>query len=179
VGRLLVISGVPASGKSSYCQWLTWQGWTFINHDRANTATRPIDQTWWRLVVTGRAVDFLKVVTNGDRDVVLEFGFPMALLPQVERLKIAGVRHWWFDANHDTARTVFLARNQKAIREHKLDRLVPLAAFDNYVRDITAHHGQIREIFGSRVIETLLPNGSHLTFKEIQVWIDRYDESTV
>jgi len=70
-------------------------------------------------------------------------------------------------------------RNEKAIREHKLDRLVPLAAFDNYVRDITAHHGQIREIFGSRVIETLLPNGSHLTFKEIQVWIDRYDESTV
>jgi hypothetical protein len=41
---------VPASGKSTYCEWLAGRGWAFIDHDRVTGRTD--DQRWWGLVTT-------------------------------------------------------------------------------------------------------------------------------
>jgi len=167
VGRLLVISGVPASGKSTYCEWLAARGWVFINHDRANLSTRPIDQTWWNLVISGRAADFVQVVATGKQDVALEFGFPTDLLPQVQLLKAAGAQHWWFEANHQTARALFIARNDEWTRQGRQDLVIPIMAFDKYVHDIVTHRDEIREVFAPTIIETLQPDGRRLPVEEI------------
>lgn len=167
MGRLLVISGVPATGKSSYCRWRADQGWVFINHDRANLSTRRIDRTWWSLVISGRAPEFVQVVEAAQEDVALEFGFPMGLLPQVRLLKAAGAQHWWFDANHQTAREAFIARNQEAIRLRQFEQFVPVEAFENYIHEIAAHHDEIRALFATKIIETLKPDGTRMAVEEI------------
>ena len=167
MGRLLVISGVPASGKSSYCKWLTSRGWVFINHDRANQATRQIDQTWWGLVISGRAAVFVQVVATEQGNVVLEFGFPTDLLPQVRELKAAGAQHWWFELDHQTARQAFIARNDEWTLQGRQDLVIPVLYFDQYVHDITAHGDEIRKLFAPKIIETLQPDGKRLTDEEI------------
>lgn len=93
MGRLLIVSGVPASGKSSYCAWLARQGWAFVNHDDANSSPREIDQMWWRCVTSGRAGDFVGIVQRRSQEVVVEYGFPLAWLPAVQQLKAAGAQH--------------------------------------------------------------------------------------
>jgi hypothetical protein len=167
LGRLLVISGVPAAGKSSYCTWLSGQGWVAINHDRVNVSTRPIDQKWWSLVISGRAADFVQVVEAGQEDVALEFGFPLGLFPQVRLMKSAGAQHWWFDANEQTARVQFIARNERAVLERKPELFVPIQAFDNYVSDLAIYQDQIRKFFAPKIIETLKPDGIRLPVEEI------------
>jgi hypothetical protein len=166
MGRLLVISGVPASGKSTYCEWLAGKGWLFINHDRI-AADRPEDRTWWGLVTSRRAADFVKVVGAGDRDVVLEFGFPIALLPDVRQLKAAGAQHWWFEANHDVARGKFIARNDDLTREGKPHLAVDIRAFERYVSEIAAHREEIRALFAPRIIETLLRDGTRMPVEDV------------
>lgn len=130
-------------------------------------STRPIDQTWWSLVISGRVTDFVQVVATGQQDVALEFGFPLGLLPQVRQLKTAGAQHWWFDANHQTARKAFITRNQELIRLGHPELVVPLVAFENYVRDIAAHQTEIRKLFAPNIIETLKPDGTRLMVEEI------------
>jgi hypothetical protein len=166
-GRLLVISGVPATGKSTYCEWLTGRGWRFINHDRAESAKREIDQTWWRLVTSDRAADFVPLVSAGTQDIALEFGFPIALLPQVRQLKAAGAQHWWFDADHHTAREAFIARNQEMARLGKRDRIVDIRFFDKYVNDIAARRDELHQLFEPKIIETVMLGGKYIPMKEI------------
>jgi hypothetical protein len=91
---------VPASGKSTYCEWLASRGWAFIDHDRVTGRTD--DQRWWGLVTTRRAADFVKVVAAGAHDVVLEFGFPIGLLPDVRRLKGLGRGQRWAQSRSRT-----------------------------------------------------------------------------
>lgn len=167
MARLLVISGVPATGKSSYCKSLAGRGWVFIDHDRANRATRQIDQTWWALVTSGRAADFVQVVARGKEDVALEFGFPTDLLPQVRLLKAAGAQHWWFGANHQSAREAFIARNDEWASQGRQDLVIPIMYFDRYVRDIAAISDEIRKVFTPKIIETLQLGGKRLPVEEI------------
>lgn len=165
VGRLLVISGVPATGKSSYCRWVARSGWVHINHDRLTN--RAEDQMWVAAISRRRAADFVQTVANAKPDIVLEFGFPFVYLPDVHQLKAAGAQHWWFEANHQTARKAFVARNEESIREHKPNQFVPLEAFENYVRDIAAHQDEIQKLFAPKIIETLQPGGTRLDVDEI------------
>jgi hypothetical protein len=184
VGRLLVISGVPATGKSRYCEWLTGRGWRFINHDLAERATRAIDQTWWRLVTSDKAADFVQVVSAGTQDIALDFGFPIALLPQVRQLRAAGAQHWWFEADHQTAREAFIVRNEEMARLGKRDRIVDIRFFEQYVSDIAAHRDQLHQQFKPKIIETLLLGGKYLPLKEIDrqimagsAWPDEVESS--
>src|SRR4029077_10767950 len=107
------------SGKSTYCEWLAGQGWVFVNHDRITA--RAEDRTWWRLVTSHRAAEFVAVVAASDQDVALEFGFPIALLPDVRQMKAAGAQHWWFEADHRVARTEFIARTGELTRAGRYD----------------------------------------------------------
>jgi hypothetical protein len=167
LGRLLVISGVPASGKSSYCKWLVERSWVFINHDRANQATRGIDRTWWGLVISGQAADFVQVVAGTQGNVVLEFGFPTDLLHQVRQLKAAGAQHWWFELDHQTAREAFIARNDEWARQGRQDLVIPIIYFDRYVRDIAAHSDEVWKLFVPKIIEVLQADGNRLSNEEI------------
>jgi hypothetical protein len=163
VGRLLIISGVPASGKSTYCAWLADRGWVFIDHDRITP--RPTDQLWWRLLTSGHASDFLTAISAGSEDVVLEFGFPLGLLSTVRELKAAGGQHWWFDADHPAARAAFTARNDEWSQSG--NRTIDLAAFETQIQQIALHEDEIRAVFEPRIIETLDRTGQRLSVDEI------------
>ena len=82
-------------------------------------------------------------------------------------MKAAGAQHWWFDANQQTARAEFIARNDRAVRERKPELFVPIQAFDNYVSDIAIYQDQIRKFFAPKIIETLKPDGIRLPVEEI------------
>lgn len=156
---------MPASGKSTYCESLAARGWAFINHDRITGSAD--DQRWWGLVTTGRAADFVKVVAAADHDVVLEFGFPIGLLPDVRQLKAAGAQHWWFEADHGVARKKFIARNEELIRAGKHNLVVDIRAFERYVSDIAAHREEIRALFARRIIETLQRDGTRTKIEDV------------
>ena len=114
-----------------------------------------------------RAADFVHLVAAGDEDVILEFGFPIALLPDVRQLKAAGAQHWWFEANHRVARKKFIARNEELTRAGKHNLVVDIRAFDRYVSDIAAHREEIRALFASRIVETLLRDGTRMRVEDI------------
>lgn len=122
---------------------------------------------WVPAISRGRAADFVQTVATVGPDIALEFGFPFVYLPDVYQLKAAGAHHWWFDANHQTAREAFIARNEEAIREREPDKFVPLEAFENYVCDIAAHQDEIRKLFAPKIIEALKPDGTRLAVEEI------------
>ncbi len=122
---------------------------------------------WVAAISRRRAADFVQTVANIGTDIVLEFGFPFVYLRDVYQLKAAGAQHWWFDANHQTAREAFIVRNEQAIRERMPETFVPLEAFENYVSDIAAHQDEIHELFGPKIIETLKPDGTRLTVEQI------------
>jgi hypothetical protein len=118
-------------------------------------------------VTTGRAADFVKVVAAADHDVVLEFGFPIGLLPDVRQLKAAGAQHWWFEADHRAARKAFIARNEELTYSGKRHLVVDIRAFERYASDIAAHREEIRALFAPRIIETLQRDGTRMRVEDV------------
>ncbi len=174
MGHLLIISGVPASGKSSYGTWLADRGWTFVDHDwvfngRRRAPLQPMEQTWRNLVMSQppRVADFVEVVARAQEDVVLEYGFPYAWFPAVRQLKAAGAQHWWFEADHQTARAAFIIRNEERSRLGQHDLIVPIGAFEIYVGEIAAHRDEIKTVFDPKIIETLKVGGQRIPLEEV------------
>jgi hypothetical protein len=89
---MLVLSGVPGSGKSHYAQHLAGQGWRWINHDDS-AGGRPVDDDLERLWL-GIRLDALtetvaRFVAAAPAHTLVEFGFPVALLPVIVALQRA------------------------------------------------------------------------------------------
>ena len=159
VGRLLVVCGTPCAGKTTLGQWLERNhDWLFINHDSRRGADESIEEAaWWRGVLSGSLQEFVSIVRSGERDIVVEFGFPIHLLPLVQQLREAsGVQLWWFQGDRFLARDLFVKRNAAWIETGERPP-IPIAAFDNTIAFQRGTWDRIRPLFRHRTIETLVP----------------------
>jgi hypothetical protein len=153
-GRVLLLSGVPAAGKSYFGQWLE-SNEGFLHFDVENDDhldQHLLKHLWDESFVPGDgAARFVDALRHLSCPVVLDWGFPPSWLDVVAMLKTAGVQIWWFDADQEAARKAYIARGDR-----------PIECFERQIAKISRHWAEIRAVFEPQLIPTLKPNGDRM-----------------
>ena len=108
-----LISGIPASGKSTFCRWLEEKkGFLNLNVEEDGVLNRHgLSQAWNTLFdATGTAAPFIVALEKFNRPVVIDWGFPPEHVNTVRKLFDGGLMLWWFAADWAVARRKFIAR---------------------------------------------------------------------
>jgi hypothetical protein len=125
---VLLLSGIPCTGKSSFARYLAHQH-NFAHYDMEcypRGWPRPeLKETW----DTDRTL-FIAQLRKYHHRTALDWGFPVACLPFVNEVREQDVRLIWFDGDIESARKVFIDRKWKEYA-HQDE-----AMFDRQVRDI-------------------------------------------
>jgi hypothetical protein len=147
-----LISGIPASGKSTFCRWLEEKkGFLNLNVEEDGVLNRHgLSQAWNTLFdATGTAAPFIVALEKFNRPVVIDWGFPPEHVNTVRKLFDGGLMLWWFAADWAVARRKFTARGNKGSVED----------FDIQLRKIEAALPDINAIFRSHKEYTLPSTG--------------------
>jgi hypothetical protein len=138
----LLISGIPASGKSTFCRWLEEnKGFLHLNVEEDGVLDRHgLAAEWLPLFGTSAtAAPFIEALEKFNRPVVIDWGFPPECLHAVRKLFDSGVMLCWFAADWAVASRKFIQRgNAKG----------PVAVFDIQLRKIEAALPEINALFG-------------------------------
>jgi adenylate kinase len=143
--RIVAVCGIPASGKTTFCEWLERErGFLHLDFDqllcgRGNQLKLSLTDA-----LRHESAKFISMISERGQSTVIDWGFPVMNLPIVRELRDAGVAIWWFDGDRTAARTAF--RNR---------RTVPLPAFDAQVAAIESNWAKIREVIDDHVIQTI------------------------
>ena len=154
---IVLISGVPATGKSSFGSWLQDnRGFVHVDIESEARGFKPLgllelDALWQGIAhLPPPPVDpFVDALRGLEAPVVLDWGFDPRFLPLVERLHVAGISAWWFDGDRAAARRRFIARNT-----------VSVDALDIQMPKIVAAWNAMIDFYGDRIIRTLRADGS-------------------
>lgn len=150
---LLVISGHPATGKSTFTRWL---------RDAHGYHRLASDEPGW----SGEAVlSALEKFPN----VVLDYAIPVDSIQGVAYLATRGFEVWWFSGDPITTREVFLER---AVREP--DHPATIVHYERYVGGVEANWPLYQSLFGDRFIEVLRPGPWHMPNEERLAIIQSY-----
>jgi hypothetical protein len=145
----LLISGIPASGKSTFCRWLEEKkGFLHLDVEKPGVLDRyGLASAWDALFEAGAtAAPFVQALENFKRPVVIDWGFPPEHTHTVRKLFEAGVMLWWFAADWAVARRKFEQRRYPFVQD-----------FDIQIRKIEVNLSEINALFGSHV-EYALPS---------------------
>lgn len=147
--RLLLLSGIPASGKSSLGRYLASEcGVLHVDAEEPGELLfNGLREAWNELFLSGSAKALVDAVSSSSASVVLDWGFPPPCLPQVRAMRAAGFELWWLDGDHDAAHQLYRARPDKNSEP----------AWQRQMRAIEQSWPQIEELFDGRVLETVLP----------------------
>src|SRR5437867_1012698 len=138
---ILLVSGTPAAGKSTYCRWLEQEhGFMHFDIDAQMFQGTGVERAWNSIFQPGGSVQpFIRTLHQWLRSVAIDWGFPPARLGVVRDLKEEAVDIWWFQADKIAARHKFLERGVHAVED-----------FDRQVARIEAAWPSIAELFGSQ-----------------------------
>lgn len=165
---VLLICGMPASGKTTFGNWLRdTRGWLHLDLELADCLTaNNLPSFWsrriWELDPPGLQ-SFIRHLRTLDRSTVMTWGFHIDCLPLIQTMADAGVVPWWFEVDRLAARQQFSAR-QLIIRDGLPQTGTPdPAAFDRQFGVLAAHWAELTPIFADRVVRTLAPDRVYLT----------------
>lgn len=150
--RLMLIAGIPSSGKTYFGDWLeTSHGFLHID-DVSGSRLRlyGLDQAWEESLRSRDAHPFVAELHKLERPAVLNWGFPADCLGYLGLLKHAGLALWWFDADIQAARREHVRIGKNA------------QAFDAQVAAIAAHRVQIDTLFSPHVLQVISRHGERL-----------------
>jgi hypothetical protein len=147
--KIILVSGIPASGKSTYARWLA-SSKTYSHLDVDFAANAGIRLDVW-----------LESVRQSQKNGVIDWGFPPSCLDTVKWLVSQGVEQWWFDGNHEAAKATFLERRKRG--EHPAG----IEAFAHQMAQIQANRGKIEEVFQARIVQSILPGPTYLEAEAI------------
>jgi hypothetical protein len=146
-----LISGIPASGKSTFCRWLEdKKGFLHLDVEKPCVLDRyGLATAWATLFDAGTsAAPFVQALEKFKRPVTIDWGFPPECLDTVRKLFEGGVMLWWFAADWTVARRKFQLRRYPHVQD-----------FDIQIRKIEAALPEINALFGSHVEYTLPSTG--------------------
>jgi hypothetical protein len=152
--KIVLISGIPASGKSCYGQWLEIEkGFIHLDVEQNGVlAQTGLMAEWTAIFASGGSVTpFVVALRKLGKPVTIDWGFPPYWLSVVDALKAEGVEIWWFDGDRQAARESFVKRGT-----------VQVAALDRQMAAIDGAWPEIKRVFGSHVINTVSTGGSYL-----------------
>ena len=156
-----LISGIPASGKSTFCRWLEQKkGFLHLDVEEPGALERHDLATSWQALLRdgGSASPFLEALEKFKRPVVLDWGFPPKHLPAVRKLFDGEVMLWCFAADWAVARRKFVERGGTK---------GPVETFDIQIREIEAALPEINALFRSHVVYALPSTGIYTPPSEI------------
>jgi hypothetical protein len=148
---LILISGIPGTGKSTYVEWLGDQhGFRYFHLDTDDPARG--------VLFNLGPPTFIQRVIGPAPGLALDWGFPPndLCLAMVRRLHRAGVIGWWFDGDWRAAFDSFCNRPDHSVE-----------AWDIQLPKIEAAWPQIKEIFGDRRIDVVTSGPTHMEPDEI------------
>jgi hypothetical protein len=163
-----LISGIPASGKSTFSRWLEEKkGFLHLNVEEDGVLDRyGLAAVWLALFGAGTsAASFLQALDRFNRPVVIDWGFPPEHLGAVRKLSEGGVMLWWFAADWAVARRKFEQRRYPHVQD-----------FDIQIREIEAALPEINALFRSHV-EYVLPSTGIYTRPD-KIWESMIDTLT-
>jgi len=155
----LLISDIPASGKSTFCTWLEEKkGFLHLDVEKPGVLDRCGLATAWATLfdTSASAAPFIEALEKFKCPVVIDWGFPPEHLDAVRKLFDGGVMLWWFAADWTVAR-----------RKYKERADPPLHYFDIQIPKIQATLPQINALFGSHVEYALPSTGIYTPPNEI------------
>ena len=144
-----LISGIPASGKSTFCRWLEEKkGFLHLDIEKSGVLDRYELTTAWDTLFdpSASAAPFIEALEKFKRSVAIDWGFPPECLNTVRKLSEGGVMLWWFAADWAVAR-----------RKFELRRYLNVQHFDIQIGKIEASLPEINALFRSHV-EYALPS---------------------
>ena len=144
-----LISGIPASGKSTFCRWLgEKKGFLHLDVEKPGVLDRYGLATAWDALfgASTSAAPFIEVLEKFKRPVVIDWGFPPEHLNTVRKLFEGGVMLWWFAADWAVARRKFQLRRYPHVQD-----------FDIQIRKIEAALPDTKALFETHV-EYALPS---------------------
>jgi hypothetical protein len=154
-----LVSGIPASGKSTFCKWLEEKK-RFLHLDVERTGVlerHGLARAWNTLFGAGApAAPFLAALEKFRRPVAIDWGFPPEHLDAVRKLFAGGGMLWWFAADWAVARRKFKERGT-----------FPVQLFDIQMRNIEAALPDIRTLFSSHLVYALPSTGIYTPPDEI------------
>jgi hypothetical protein len=150
---IILIAGIPATGKSSYADWLASQkGFLHLDVEKEGVLARAgLEEVWYDMFASSSVDRFTGALRRIGRPVTIDWGLPPNCLPIVELLASSGVEIWWFDGDREAARESFIKR-----------ATVPVAALDVQMAKIEKGWPDIARVFASRIIETVLPGPAYV-----------------
>ena len=149
----ILISGIPGSGKSTYCRWLEQEkGFIHLDFDELLNGRGSERKLMLIQHLSNTAVDFIRAIAEEKRPIVIDWGFPVAGLSLIRLFKLSGITIWWFDGDRAAAEESFIRRGT-----------VPLEAFRAQMRSIAQGWSQIEEVIGDNVIYAVNAGPSYAT----------------
>jgi shikimate kinase len=153
---ILLLSGIPGSGKSSYGRWLAAKKqFLHLDLEEGDLKKFRLEELWNAFWSAGRD-GFVEALLDHAAPICLDWGFPPNCLPIVQRLIDAGVEGWWFEAKPQPAKKHFLRK-----------RPLAEADFNKQVKNIEASRPEIMTLFQQHIIQALQADGTHVPCEEI------------
>lgn len=158
--RVLILWGVPGTGKSTFAKYLVAEhGYVHIDTDVGGAGDSKAAKAW-RAVLngTGTPEDFVKIARYNPQPVVMEYGMfandqGLALL---RRLRDSGTEAWWFDGDRQAAFEAWQAENAKA-RPNFVDPM-----WHNVVALIDANYAMLKAFFGGNMVRAIEAGPVHV-----------------
>lgn len=155
--RTVLISGIPASGKSSFGGWLAARhGWIHVDMEHGGLAAIGADAFWNLGLQTGSFGPFVKFLQGCEQSVVCDWGFPVQFSGTIERLHAHGMETWWFDGDDAAARESFLKRGRGSA-----------AAFDKQLAEIRKYWPIFGGHYSGRVVITVTAGPEYLEWARV------------
>jgi len=143
--RIILLSGVPGSGKSTFGRWLARnKGFIHLDVEMPGVLQQSdLRAAWWHMVFEpyGSAMPLYDAIRRFGAPVAIDWGFPVRLRGVVEALQNLGVELFWFDGDRDAARRSFINRGT-----------VPIDRLDAQMLGIESEWPSILALFGDKII---------------------------
>ena len=145
--RVILLSGIPASGKSSLGKYLgNVHGVVHVDAEEpGELAIHGLQTAWDALFASGSAEQLVHAASRSGAPCVLDWGFPPSCLAFVASMKAAGIEPWWCDGDREAAHRLYRARPSKNSE----------ADWQRQMEAITLQWPAIQALFGDRILETV------------------------
>jgi hypothetical protein len=166
--KILLLSGIPASLKSTYAGWLERQkGFLRLDFDELlwgkgqKRKLRSID------TLKTSIPSFIEETRRRALSTVIDWGFPSESLQIVGMCKEAGAELWWFDGNRQAARASFInrAREKERLTGEFLHNRI--REFDKQISFIEQAWPSIKPLFQPHIIKTVKRGPTYMQPEEI------------
>ena len=147
--HLILISGFPGCGKTTFMQWLSRKKQYFtLDMERGGIDRDGFRDLWNRFLNGSDRESFIEQLFARSPRVALDWNFPVSCLHLVRALQERGCEVWWFEGYRLAARRHFIERGTE-----------PVSNFDRHVSEICAEWQDIELIVGGRIIKSIDDEG--------------------